>query len=412
MRMNRYIRHLASGVGLVGTPARRKMTVLSSSALLFALVTTGLDILFPLWVTSGLGMSPAEWAELRSMRFKGVFVGVILLGTLADRFGTRRISVYSIYVLSATLALMGSGHQQLVWLLMPVLGALMSTVFVNMNAMVQLVSDRYQGVANSIYRSVGALAGIVSPVLVTGMAAWWGGYAAVLYVLAALLFCAGLLLHQHPPDPLSTSLQPLRKEFVALLGQYLTALRERPLINYILISQVWSNCLGAIGVFAAIRFTLELHLSDQQFGFVSTLGAALVFLAIAASGFILDRVSLRRLHCIAGVVAGLACMVMGASHSLALSILGYYVSIVSSTPLVGPISMWVSRAAGSASQTSAFSIHKVLSALILFLAIDLFAWLEPMIGIQRLLFYCGIAATLGAFLFLLLPEPPKPEYAK
>lgn len=390
------------------SPVRHRMAVLSATAALFGLVTTGIDILFPLWVTNTLHFDAGQWAQLRSLRFAGVFVGVIALGAFSDRFGQRRIAVYCLFLLAATLSVIGLGYRQALWVLMPLLGALVSTVFVNMNTLVQMVSERRQGLANSIYRSVGAAAGILAPVAVTSLALVLNGYPLVLFVLAVLLVAAGFMLLRYPDDATARALGPLRQEMTTLISLYRVALQQRALLRFIIISQISSNCLAAIGVFAAIRFTHELGLNDQQFGLLSTIGGLLVLLATAVSGFFLDRVPLRGLHLMAALIAGAACVLMGLGDSLPLSILGLYISGISCAIIIGPTSMWVSRAAGDAAQTSAFTIHKIISALLLTLTMAIIAWLESLFGMRHVLLSSGIAAIFSALLFLLLPEPPRP----
>ena len=146
---------------LLGTPARRRMAVLASSTALFALVESGFRVIGPLWATQDLGLGNAEWAWLRSAGEFGRFASILTLGILAERFGTRWMSV--IALLGAGLALAGlAAGTGTIWL-MTLLGAFISIIYVGFNTLAQQVSSRRQGLANAIYRAAGAGAGGVAP---------------------------------------------------------------------------------------------------------------------------------------------------------------------------------------------------------------------------------------------------------
>jgi len=184
--------------------------------------------------------------------------------------------------------------------------------------------------------------------------------------------------------------------------------RERPLMRAIHLQQAWGASLAAVGTFIAIRFTRELGLADEQFGALCTVGGVLGFVATALVGLVLDRASLRRLCAVAGCLAGLCSVVMGVSDSAWLTVVGFLAYAPVSAMLIAPQSMWVSRAAGSATQAAAFSVHKAVTAAYYAGAVWLLGVLEAMIGIRLILLYSGIMAALLGLLFLALREPRRP----
>ncbi len=387
---------------------RRRLTALAAAGFLTAFGMGAADVIMPLWATRELAMSAADWANVRSLRFAGVLVGVIVFGALADRLGQRRSAVGMLLALGAVTALFGLNSRLALWLLMPLLGALASTVYVNLNTLTQQVSAARQGEANTVYRSVGAAAGIVAPTAATTLAAVWGGYPAVFLALGPVLGLAAWILLGYPAceplRPLGHSVAEVR----LLLRGYAVAWREKPLMRFIHLTSLWNSALGGVGAFAAIRLTRQLGMHDRVFGWVSTaVGAGTLGLLLVA-GRHLDRVSLRRFHVAVGAVASLGALVMGCGDSLVLTGVGMGVALALLVLLVGPSSMWVSRCAGGATQGAAFAVHKVVIAFYVSAAMFLFGLLERRIGIRASLLIGGGLGLLTSFAFLLLPEPPRP----
>lgn len=389
--------------------ARRRLIALAASAFLAAFALGAADVIMPLWATRELAMSAADWANVRSLRFAGVLVGVILLGAVSDRFGQRRTAIGMLVVIGLLTALFGLNSRLLLWVLMPLFGALVSTVYVNFNTLTQQVSAARQGAANTVYRSVGAAAGIVAPVAATSLAVVWGGYPAVFLALGPLLGLAAWALLGYPAhEPLRRLEHPV-VEVRLLLRGYAAAWREKSLMRFIHLTSLWYSALGGVGAFAAIRLTRELGMSDRAFGWLSTGVGALTLILLLTAGRYLDRLSLKRFHIAIGLAASVATLVMGCSDNRVLTSAGFAVAASLYVLLVGPTSMWVSRSAGPATQGSAFAVQKVIGALYVSAAMFLFGALERRIGIRFSLLLGGGVGLLTAFAFRVLPEPPAPE---
>jgi MFS family permease len=279
---------------LLATQARRRMVVLVGTALLFNLFTSGIEVILPLWVTSALQLPEEAWAQLRMLRFTGVLVGVVVLGALSDRFGQRVLGAASMLGTAAVLVLLGLGYSQALWWSMPFYSALVSTAFVNMNTLTQQVSERRPGLANTLYRGVGAVTGIAAPLLATQLGARWGGYPPVFLVCAGLLVLAAGVLWLYPgettPPPLGAPLAEVRR----LWGMYAVALREAPLLRFILVSQLWGNVLAGLATFAAIRFTKELGFTHPQFGLLGMWAGGLTLLATLTVGINMRQLTVAR----------------------------------------------------------------------------------------------------------------------
>jgi len=390
---------------LAASPARRRMVVLGASAFLLCLCGCAFDVVMPLWVTRELGYSPGEWAHLRAIRMVGVLVGVLLLGAVSDRLGARRsgaVSMVGVALALVAMALLGGRGLALA---MSIFGALMSTVFVNLNVLAQQVSERRQGVANSVYRSIGAAAGIAAPASATALAACWGGYPTVLLAGAALLVIGAVVLLRFEDGHSAAGGPPA--ELGPLFRGYVLALRHRPFVWMVNLSLLWANALIGVGTFVAIRFTSELGLSDQEFGQVASLCGGVSLVAVVASTAFLDRVSLRKLCAAAGSIAGASSAIMGVSDSPVVTASGLVAFSAANAVLIAPISMWISRARGPSTQGAAFSVHKVITAAYVALATALVGIMEPHIGMRAVFLVGGISGTVLGLLFLALAEPPR-----
>ncbi len=387
--------------------ARQRLLVVALTGLLLSFVYVAADVILPLWVTHDLGLTASDWARLRSLRFAGVLVGVVVLGALSDRCGQRRLGALSLLGAGlVTLSFVG-GTSAGVWYGMPILGALVSTVMVNLNTMTQAVSAARQGVANTIYRAVGAAAGIAAPLAATALALAWGGYDWVFVLLGVLLLLAAVVLACYPEETQTAApIGSLRLECRNLWQGYALALRQREMMRFIHVSQLCTNLAAGVSAFAAIRFTHELGLSDQAFGALGTAAGVFSFVLIASGAWYLDRVSLRRLQALLGLGAGVGACLLGAGDNLVVSCAGFLLAVPVGALAIAPSSMWVSRTAGAATQVSAFSVHKVVTATYVAVTMALLGLLEHWFGMRQVIFWGGVMGAGVSLAFLLLPEPP------
>jgi MFS family permease len=403
---------------LFSTQGRRRMAVVALTTVFFSLYTVGTDVVFPLWATKELQLTAGNWADLRSLRMIGILAGVLVLGPFSDRFGQRLLGALSMLGVAGIMVALCFGPARTIYLTMPIFGALVSTAFVNLNTLTQGISTARQGLANTIYRSIGAAVSIVAPVLATWLSLVWGGYRPVFLLFAGTLVVSAIILWFYPKEHVPPPLGSTKEELARLAGTYLSALREKPLMGFIFVSQIWGNLLAAVGTFAAIYFTKMLGQTDQQFGQLSAAVGIAALLGTMAAGFFLDRVSLRAMHAAVGIAAAVSTVLMGLTAwlpveaRLPVAAAGIILFVPLSTMLIAPTSMWISRAAGECSQTAAFSLHKLATAAILAVTTLALGKLEPLLGIQTLFLIGGGLSGLSALAFLLLKEPPKPGIVK
>lgn len=392
----------------VGSLARRRMGVIASTTLLWGMFSSGAEVLLPLWVSGELGLNADQWAHLRSLRMVGVLVGILPLGVLTERYGDRLLGAVCMVLIAVVLVAWSMGGSVSLWVGMPIFGALVSAAFVNMNTLTQRISDARQGLANCIYRSVYACAAIFAPIVVTRLAKTWNGYPPVLYTLAAALVAGGALLMLYPdrrrPAGTVGAWGACRDMWVS----YRQALRSRDLMRMILVTQFWFASVAAVGTFAAIRFTQELGVSDRRFGEFGAAAGLLTLIGVSCSGLLLDRVSIRRFSILCAMGSAACCLVMGLGDSVAVSAVAFILYGPLHMMLSSPVSMWVSRSAGDASQTSAFSMHKVVTAAFLAAGVALLGLLESRYGMRAVLLGSGVLGVLVAASFGLLREPPRP----
>ena len=389
------------------------MACLTVTSVALTLFTGGFDFMLPLWVTGeqagDLKMSAAEFAHLRSLRFAGVSLGAIALGILSDRFGQRRVGIWSLAAMAVLVIPLGGAGKTYLYVTMPLLGAAVSTVFVNLNTLVQQVSSRRQGLANSIYRGSGAGAGVLVPWLAATLAVAIGGYGGVMPWLAVAAVVTAAALWLHPEEESTGPYLGFRRELGRVKASFLAPLRERRLMWFWVVSLLWGNAMAAVGAFGAIRLTRVLGMADTDFGQAMTIGGVVVFAATLATGLVIDRLSLRRLHAVLGFLAAGCSVIMGLTDHVVLTVVAMVLAGLCGTLLVGPGSMWISREAGRASQSAVFFVQKILSAVVFASAMFLLGYLEPLVGgMKPLLLWSGLLAAAGALVFLALPEPPRP----
>ncbi|MBD3176818.1 MAG: MFS transporter, partial [Armatimonadia bacterium] len=295
------------------------------------------------------------------------------------------------------------------WVGMPLLGALVSASFVNLNTLTQRISDARQGLANSIYRGCFSATAILAPILVTRLASVWSGYPPVLLVLAGILIASAAILFRYPGERPLGSAGGAWATCQRMWADYREAVRNRPLMRMIHVTQVWFACVAAVFTFAAIRFTQDLGVTDERFGEFSAAAGVMTMLGVLSTGLFLDKVSIRRFSTLCAIIAAACCLTMGLTDSVAVSAVAFIVFGPMHMMIAGPVSMWVSRAAGESSQTSAFTVHKVVTAAYMAVGVASLGFLESWLGMRMVFLISGIVAILTGAGFQFLSEPPPPR---
>jgi hypothetical protein len=267
---------------------------------------------------------------------------------------------------------------------MPFFGALVSSSFVTFNALTQQVSDHRAGLANGIYRGVGAAMAIVAPLAATALAARLGTYQPVLLAGAFCLGLAGVAILVYPDRPGSERGRPLAE----VLALFATAVRNRPLWAFIAADQTFALTQSAVAAFTALRLTRELHLSEPAFGVLFTIAAGLCLAATLITGAVVERFPLGRVMGLFWIVCATASVVIGLGDSLTWAIAASLTLSVFWGITSVPGSLWLSRVGGANATT--FTVHKIFQAGSMAVGMALVGWLEPIAGMRQLFFVGGL----------------------
>ncbi|MGQ0835025.1 MAG: MFS transporter [Gammaproteobacteria bacterium] len=365
------------------------MAVLATSTALFILVESGFTVIGPLWATRDLGLDNAGWAFLRSASELGAFFSVLALGMVTERVGSRRMSALALASAGLALAGMTAGVPA-IWL-MPIFGAFLSITYVNFNTLTQRVSSQRRSLANAIYRAAGAGAAIAAPIAGTFAAHAFGAYTPVIAAAALVLGVAGLVILFYP-EP-GTSGAP--KSMPQMLAAYRRCLTQRPLLVFIALSRGFGIAVAAVGAFAALRFTRELHLSEPAFGALCSAIAIGNLFVILASGWLVDRLRPPTVLGLAWLACSMAALAMGLSDSLTVAIVAYALFGPLFAMCSVPLSIWASRIADDAGpdgpgEAAVFTVLKVFQTGANMLVLALLGVLEPLVGMATLMWGGGL----------------------
>ena len=400
-----------AGAALAST-FRARMVSIAGTGFLTGFAMNGMGVVLPLYVTAGLHMSNAAYGRVLSLRGIGIAVGVTVLGALSDRFGARRSAIGCLLLGGVLYALLGAVPLWAFLVLVATVSGLLSTVLINTNTLTQLVEQRRQGLANSVYRASTIAAAILAPVLATTLLARTGSFALVFAVLGVLWLLGAGSLWRYPIHEPWRPPGAWRQEVGALKEIYLRALRQKHLMRFVHLSLVTLTIGGSAAAFAAIRLTRELGTSDQYYGSACSLAAVLSLAGVAVMGLLLDRVPIKACASVLGAISGLALVVMAWADTPVSTAAGFVVFSLALTLLVAPLSVWISRESLNAGLTAAFAVHKVAAAVYMAVITFLISLLEPLLGIRGIFLVCGaLTAVLSLVMYVGLRSPAATDQA-
>lgn len=374
-----------------------------AAAFASSMALSGMLVILPLYATQTLGLSNAEYSRLLSLRMLGITVGVLLLGALSDRFGTKKLTALSLIAGGLCFSVLGMVPLVGFLILIPLFSGFLSTAFVNLNHLTQLVDVQRQGMANTWYRAAGTLAGIVAPIIMTQL---FSNIMWVMAVIGVLLVICGLLIQSYPIVENSMPFKDWATEFRRMASQYRCALGQRHLMKFLHYSLIWAALSAVISTFAAIRLTHDLGASTVLYGNSCALGAALSLGAILLLGVWLDRVPIKSSTLWLFFISSIGILAIGVFNSLTIAMVAFIIASVAGNVAISPLSIWISREAGGAGMSLAFTVQKVLSASYLAVATFVFGLLEPTIGIKAMFIWCGLLSLIILAVMSLLRRPP------
>lgn len=377
-------------------PARQRMAVLATTTALYIFVESGFIVIGPLWATRDLGLDNAGWAFLRSASEAGGLVSVLILGILAERLGPRRTSVIALIGGGVMLAALSTGWGTTG--LIAIYGAFVSITYVSFNTLAQRVSAQKQSLANAIYRAAGAGAAIAAPIVGTQAAHMTGSYSPVIRTAAFILGIAGLVISFYPES--QGSYRP--RTLAETLAGYGRCFRLRPLLSFIAVTRTFGIAIAAVGAFAALRFTRELHMSEPAFGVLCSAIAVGNFVVILASGWVVSCLGPSGALSFAWAGCSVAALLLGFSDSLQVAIVAYALFMPLFSMCSVPLSLWASRIAKNAggqgtSESMVFTVAKVFQSGTTMAVMALLGILEPHVGMQTLMWTGGVLGLAMAF---------------
>jgi len=368
-----------------------------------SLALSGMVVILPLYATQTLGLNNAEFSRVLSLRMLGITFGVLLLGALSDRFGTRKLTGVSLIAGGLCFSVLGMVPLIGFLVLIPLFSGFLSTAFVNLNHLTQLVDVQRQGMANTWYRAAGTIAGIIAPIIMTQL------FSQLMWVMAAvgiMLVICGLLIKSYPMVENPSPFMGWAVEFRSMASQYRLALGQRHLMFFLHGSLIWAALSAVISTFAAIRLTHDLGSTTVLYGNSCALGSALSLGAILLLGVWLDKVPIKPATLWMFMLSSFGIVALGISNNVSVAIIAFIVATVAGNAAVSPLSIWISRESGDAGMSLAFTVQKVLSAIYLAVATFTFGLLEPAIGIKSLFLWCGILSLVVLAVMMLLRNPP------
>ncbi len=369
-----------------------------------SMALSGMVVILPLYATQTLGLNNAEFSRVLSLRMLGITFGVLLLGALSDRFGTRKLTGFSLIAGGLCFSVLGMVPLVGFLILIPLFSGFLSTAFVNLNHLTQLVDVQRQGMANTWYRASGTIAGIIAPIIMTQL------FSHMMWVMAAIgimLVICGLLIKSYPISENPSPFMGWTIEFRNIASQYRLALKQHHLMLFLHSSLIWAALSAVISTFAAIRITHDLGSTTVLYGNSCALGSALSLGAILLLGFWLDKVPIKSATLWLFMVSSIGIVMLGIFNIASIAIVSFIIATVAGNAAVSPLSIWISREAGDAGMSLAFTVQKVLSAIYLAIATFIFGLLEPNIGIKSLFLWCGLLSLAILAVMMMLRNPPE-----
>lgn len=391
--------------------AKRRMLIVVFGSFFFGLVSAGSDLLFPLYATSELGMSASVWAFTRSVRFWGVFAGILIFGLFSEKFGQKRTFIIGVFMTAVSVIFMGTEMLWLFILLMPFFGLGVSNSLVSFNVFTQLVSEKRQGLANTLYRSTATLAGIIGAGIFTWLMSVLD-YSVNYIIMAGILILTVAVIMRYPDQGTELAPKKTRRKFSDALGIYKNAFANKRLMTFIHVSLIYQTLLFCWMIIIPVRMTVELGMDKIAYGKMFVIGGIFTFVISLIQGAFIDRIPVKSATALFGILAGAIIAMHGFTDSVEFT----YILFVLCSPLfvlmVSPSIMWLARIAGKNGLSSALAVHKVFGALYAAVIFAGVGELTKHTSLKNTFIVVGILGGLSSVCLFLLKSPPVPEMNK
>jgi MFS family permease len=381
--------------------ARSRVKMVTAAAFTNGLAIAAFAAVLPLYASQNLGMTEAQYARLTSVRMTGTMIGVVVLGAIADRFGTRATTIALLLVGGVLHAAMGVSPLFLFVALMPLIGAVASAIFVNLNYLTQAVGEARQGWSNTLYRAAGMLASIIAPIIATRLLNW----PITLYgCIGAMLAASTVFVIAYPLQEPRVRFAGWANEFRGMGRMYAGALAQRAMILLVVTTALWHAMALAAMTFVPLRLTEELGVSNTDYGYIVAGSSGIAMVVLLTLGPVLSRTSVKRMTLITQTLGTVCLIALGFTTSVWLTVTLYVLFTAAMTSAVAPMFMWVTRARGPVTITAAMSTQKVFAGFLAASSAIVFAMLQPVIGTPWLLIASGVVTLPLLLLTRLVPE--------
>lgn len=367
--------------------------MLALGAAFLTLARSMTQFIGPLWAAADLGANPGQWAYLISMRWTGVFLALIPLGLLAERVGSRLGATSALGMAGLCLIILSQSNYAMALFIFPVAGAFISFGFVTTNTLVQEISEKRRAMVNSVYRSVGAITGIVAPIVAAFIFKMTGSWSWALLSAGVCMLGGGVVFSLFPREGISK-----KKSMLEALRTMKSTGLNRNLRRYLWIDQLASFALLPLILFTALRVTEELKVGEGTWSVTATFGGLLGLIIVLAAGRWIDKLPLGlKGFTIAGWFGGaLACVVAGMLESPAIVlpvwVIGFGLNSVGSITFP----LWLVKTGGVSAST--FTLHKLTTAAVNAGGMALYGYLEQFTGMSPLMIGGPLLSVFAAWL--------------
>lgn len=369
---------------------------------------------FVLPLVAAFGWTRGEVSAAASFLILGSAITAPLVGSVIDRFGTRRVGIASILAVAAAYAALSTLQGSLAvfygaWLLLALLGG--GTTPVVWTRTVNLWFDRGRGLALGIALAGSGIAGMLAPPLLTRVIADYGWQTAYLAMGAFLLLVAtpiiALLLEETPPAQSTGATAASSTESAAdsLPGVELGEALQQIAFWKIAVGFFFVSAVIAALIINLVPLLIDRGLTPTEAAGIAGIMGVAVLVGRVVIGYLLDRYPA---SAIAGIVLGacaLGCVVLAMQDStgwmLAASVLALGLATAAEVDLVAYLSsrFFGLRAYGRIYgwQLTSFYLGAAGGPLAAGLAFDRFGSYSPMLWFATIVLLVGavVMATLG-----------------
>jgi MFS family permease len=367
---------------------------------LLSLVISGLEVLFTVYAINEVQVDAAEWSQIRSLRYFLTMVVVFLLGIYASHLGSKRTTMFAIFMcLLPLLFTIWFPSKSMLYMMYPLYGALSQTLLVNMNVMAQETSGDMRELTNTLYRSTFIAFSMLGPVAST----YWisGGYSDAFLLFTFILVPCLALLTLYPARSPQSRLDKLNfNKMKEMIGQWGKLCSNRTILLFVILVGLINQAFQINMTLMPIKLMSGMGLSDQNYSILVTFHSVFGLVFVLSLGFLLKRY-LNLMIVVPYVCCSLGHVLMGMISDPQFIIIIFIMSNALFQITMAPMSIWLSQQVAESELSTAFSFAKISSSLQGVLATMILAIIQPLLGINSSLIIYGLGGLACCILLSL-----------